>query len=193
MKQATLQDFLALLEKRGVLLSDTPQPYAGSVSDFVLAMHKEGNDPAEYLRDAIAHLLQELDTRAASRANEFNDFSVTRGDDFDSLISRLLNSYFWPSNLNTKDVYQRQHDDHDGTWSGQLAVTFSEDGDAWVWCTPCTNDTQESLRFRMPMIGGGASPRVRTALVILAEAIRLDNTDRPLERRPQASAKEAST
>jgi hypothetical protein len=35
----------------------------------------------------------------------------------------------------------------------------------------------------MPLIGGGQSPRVRNALLILAEAIRLDNIDAPQDRR----------
>lgn len=88
-------------------------------------------------------------------------------------LRQMLESYFWPPALRPNVRYQRLHDDHDGTQEGWLSITIGEDGDAWVGA-----DGME-LRFRMPMTGGGASPRTRTALVILAEAIRLDNEQRP--------------
>lgn len=104
-------------------------------------------------------------------------FSVTKGDDIEAIVHRLLESNFWLPKLSTKEMYSRQHDDHDGTWTGKLNVCIGEDGDAWIE----TRDTEmASLRFRVPMFGGGCSPRVRTALVILAEAIRIDNEKQPL-------------
>ena len=68
------------------------------------------------------------------------------------------------------------HDDHDGTKKGAVNVTFSEDGDAWV--SILGKDNGESLRFRT-FFGGGQSPRVRNALMILALAIKLDNDPDP--------------
>ena len=38
-----------------------------------------------------------------------------------------------------------------------------------------------AMRFRMPIVGGGQSPRVRNALMILALAIKLDNEEHPQE------------
>ena len=49
---------------------------------------------------------------------------------------------------------------------------FTKDGDAWIGI-----DVRNFLRFRMPLCGGGQSPRTRNALLILAEAIRLDNEE----------------
>jgi hypothetical protein len=85
-------------------------------------------------------------------------------------IRQLLESYFWPTNLEPNTRYVRLHDDHDGKFEGHLSIVIGEDGDAWV-----AADGPEPLRFRMPSTGGGRSPYTRTALVILAEAIRLDN------------------
>ena len=85
-------------------------------------------------------------------------------------VRQLLETGFWLPTLESRTLYQRLQDDHDGTGEGSIAVAIGEDGDAWVQCT-----TPRMLRFRVPMIGGGASPRTRAALVILAEAIRLDN------------------
>lgn len=85
-------------------------------------------------------------------------------------IRQLLEAYFWPANLQPNTRYVRLHDDHDGKFEGHLSVVIGEDGDAWV-----AADGPDPLRFRMPSTGGGRSPHTRTALLILAEAIRLDN------------------
>lgn len=89
------------------------------------------------------------------------------------LIKSILESYFWPSTLEPMISYTRQHDDTDGEDNGRISVIISKDGDAWV-----DIDMQKTLRFRMPFSGGGISPRTRNALLILAEAIRLDNEER---------------
>lgn len=72
----------------------------------------------------------------------------------------------------------------DDSPEGALWVGFSMDGDGWVQviAKPDPNEFSTSLRFRMPLIGGGQSPRVRVALLILAEAIRLDNEEHPQHR-----------
>lgn len=94
--------------------------------------------------------------------------------DADKAIRELLESYFWPKTLEANTRYRRCHDDHDGKFDGWLNVCIGSDGDVWV-------ETTDSLRFRMPLIGGGRSQYTRTALVILAEAIRLDNEHNPIE------------
>jgi hypothetical protein len=99
-------------------------------------------------------------------------------DRIPEIVKALLESYFWLHTIQPEVPYERLHDDNDGTCDGKIRVTFSPDGDAWV-----SIDSQRprgSLRFRMPMIGGGVSQRTRTALLILAEAIRLDN-EKPLK------------
>jgi hypothetical protein len=105
------------------------------------------------------------------------DFTPRSPNVVQNEIRKLLKSYFWLPNLSSNTVYRRLHDDHDGTREGSLHVLFSEDGDAWILTTGL-----DSLRFRMPMIGGGASQHTRTALMILAEAIRLDNEEAPIEQ-----------
>ena len=87
---------------------------------------------------------------------------------------RLLENPFWIQELKVNTPYTRTQDDHDGTWTGKVSVTFGPDGDAWVEV-----DKTDSLRFREPVIGGGRSPRVRNALMLLALAIKLDNEDCP--------------
>jgi hypothetical protein len=71
-------------------------------------------------------------------------------------------------------THSRVQDDCDGDLTQVLAVSLSHDGDAWVR----TMQRLGTLRFRSDF-GGGMSPRVRNALIVLAEAIRRDNEDRP--------------
>lgn len=90
-------------------------------------------------------------------------------------IHKLLDAPFWLPTLEINTNYTRTHDDHDGTHEGNVYVLVGQDGDVYLM----TDKAFHSLRFRMPMIGGGQSPRVRNALLILAEAIRLDNEEHP--------------
>jgi hypothetical protein len=72
-------------------------------------------------------------------------------------------------------AHTRRQDDCDGE-SGMehdLSVGFSRDGDAWVIVAGMS-----MLRFRTDA-GGGMSLRVHNALIVLAEAIRRDNEQRP--------------
>jgi hypothetical protein len=100
-----------------------------------------------------------------------------------AVVKQLLEGFYWLPGLQANTRYARLHDDHDGECDGWLSVTIGEDGDAWV---DPINATGGGLRFRMPLHGGGASPRVRTALMILAEAIRLDNEENPLQAKCSA-------
>lgn len=96
-------------------------------------------------------------------------------------IHKLLNAPFWPETLETGKCYQRFEDDSP---NGYISVVFGGDGDGhlMVIAEQDPNDHKLSMRFRMPLQGGGQSPRVRNALLILAEAIRLDNEDHPQHR-----------
>lgn len=88
-------------------------------------------------------------------------------------IQKLLESYYWIPTLSTDKSYFRQHDDTDGKADGVLQINFDRFGDAWI-----SIDGRKMLRFRTGC-GGGSSLRTRNALMILAEAIRLDNEEKP--------------
>ncbi|MFA5124874.1 MAG: hypothetical protein WC473_03605 [Patescibacteria group bacterium] len=90
---------------------------------------------------------------------------------------RVLNNPFWIPELEANRVFERIHDDHDGTFTGRLMVQFTKDGDAWI---KTDKHHGPSLRYRSPL-GGGSSPRVKNALMLLALAIKLDNEQRPQE------------
>lgn len=89
----------------------------------------------------------------------------------ESSLDVLLESMFWPKSLSFGSAYSRIDDDCDGQRGPEhaLTVVIGQDGDLHV--LQCGDN---SLRFREPF-GGGASPRVRNALLVLAEAIRRDN------------------
>lgn len=90
----------------------------------------------------------------------------------------LESSLQWPTELLPNTPYDRVHDDHDGTNEGKIIVGATEDGDVWL-----TTDqpTYRALRFRTPF-GGGSSPCVRNALVILMLAIKKENEKKKLAR-----------
>jgi hypothetical protein len=89
-------------------------------------------------------------------------------------IKRLLDEPFWPNTLRMGESYFRTHDDCEGDRGQGVIVTVGPDGDVWI----STTTRMSTCRFRN-FFGGGRSLRVRNALLILAEAIRLDNEERP--------------
>jgi hypothetical protein len=95
-----------------------------------------------------------------------------------SEYKRVLEKPLWPAELKTVHnggTYARLQDDCEGEYhdpAQKLCVQFTPDGDAWV------SIGRGGLRFRT-YGGGGRSLRTRQALVILAEAIRLDELERP--------------
>lgn len=92
-------------------------------------------------------------------------------------IKKILESNFWLETLKTQTTYKRSSDDTDGELIGHnLFVNINPDGDAYLF-TDCPHP-YNSLRFRT-YCGGGRSLRVRNALLILAEAIRLDQEEKP--------------
>lgn len=101
-----------------------------------------------------------------------------------SVVRILLEQCFWLPSIKSKDSYLRFEDD---SREGTIEVSFTPDGDGWieVLSKPDPNEVHWSFRFRMPMMGGGQSPRTRVALMILAEAIRLDNEKNPQCREPR--------
>jgi len=88
----------------------------------------------------------------------------------------LLVNPFWISELKTEQLYERFHDDHDGTFKGSLGVSCLPNGDIQVGVMGVP--TGFALRFRN-VFGGGMSERVRNALMLLALAIKLDNEEHP--------------
>ena len=90
-------------------------------------------------------------------------------------VARVLMPNYWLQTLETRIDYTRRHDDTDGKRDHEqdLTVAFGPDGDCWL-----TAGGGQTLRFRT-WAGGGMSLRTRQALMVLAEAIRLDNADRP--------------
>jgi hypothetical protein len=94
-------------------------------------------------------------------------------------VRRVLNNPFWIPEISTEDVYTRIQDDHDGTGVGRISITFTPDGDAWVF----TDKHLNAMRFRN-FFGGGMSERTRNALMILAYAIKLDNEQKPQDLSP---------
>ncbi|WP_455233423.1 hypothetical protein [Geopseudomonas aromaticivorans] len=94
----------------------------------------------------------------------------------DKALNDLLENDFWVDTLSTDEFYSRLHDDRDGhtTIDHALTVAVASDADLHVMLP----NSMESLRFRS-YFGGGKSPRVRNALMVLAEAIRRDNAECP--------------
>ena len=88
-------------------------------------------------------------------------------------IKKLLETPFWPEDLETKKVYFRTHDDCDGDKSQGLGLIITPDGDVWV-----NVSSKHSLRFRTTFGGGGLSGMTRNALLLLALAIKMDNEEK---------------
>ncbi len=90
-------------------------------------------------------------------------------------VARVLLPNYWLQSLATRTGYTRRHDDTDGQkdHAQDLTVVIGPDGDCWV-----TAGGGQPLRFRA-WSGGGNSIRTRQALMVLAEAIRLDNAEQP--------------
>lgn len=107
----------------------------------------------------------------------------------DRALNTLLEGYYPPPpgvSDNPNAVFTRRHDDTDGKRGPEqeVSLTFTPDGDAWLMLPG-----YDSLRFRAPM-GGGRSPRVHRALILLAEAIRRDSEQYPQgeqENRPKGA------
>jgi hypothetical protein len=103
-------------------------------------------------------------------------------------LRRLLESALpHPAEIEPGVLYMRLQDDHDGTYEGLIGVAFSRDGDAHVQFTE--SESGAPLRFRT-ILGGGASPRTRNALVLLALAMKLDADEEKAAKERRAAQKE---
>jgi hypothetical protein len=92
-------------------------------------------------------------------------------------IDRLLATEFWLRSLVPETGYVRLHDDHNGTYQGTLRIVLDKMGEVQVIAAGANGLV--CLRFRTSD-GGGVSLNTRKALLILAEAIRMDNKERPI-------------
>ena len=94
----------------------------------------------------------------------------------DKALHDLLEGNYWIDTLQADECYSRVQDDNDGDNSdaNKLKVYIAQDADMYVFLPY----SMQSLRFRN-YFGGGHSLRVRNALLVLAEAIRRDNEERP--------------
>ena len=154
---------------------------------------RKGMSPAAVLRQALRtyDLLEQTpgayeavnaltQAQLGSKVHTATAAAVPGAVDRDAQVKELIESYFWLNTLEPNTRYARLQDDHDGSFRGNLSIVIGEDGDAWIALDG------GNARFRMPSYGGGASQYTRTALVILAEAIRRDNLERPLRIEPGA-------
>lgn len=90
-------------------------------------------------------------------------------------VARVLLPDYWLPTIKPRVAYTRVQDDTDGerTHEHDLTVGIGPDGDCWI-----SAGGGRSIRFRT-WAGGGQSLRTRQALMVLAEAIRLDNSEPP--------------
>ena len=91
-------------------------------------------------------------------------------------LDTLLEGAYWPGSLEVQQCYARLQDDTEGATGEEqeVSVVVGPDGDVWLRAAGGAT----ALRFRT-YSGGGHSLRTRNALLVLAEAIRRDNEDRP--------------
>ena len=100
--------------------------------------------------------------------------------DIQRMARKVLETPFCPDGVSFSSNHFRTQDDCDGDYSSGVNVIVGPDGDAWIGAT-C--ELGEMCRYRIPVIGGGRSPRVRNALLLLALAIDLDNEEDPVCRK----------
>jgi len=91
-------------------------------------------------------------------------------------IKRFLDKPFWLPTLDPHAAYEREPDGTNDTGDQRVTVSFGPKGEACL-----TVGNSEPVSFQNYM-GNGASIRTHAALMVLAEAIRLDNVDRPQTR-----------
>jgi len=91
-------------------------------------------------------------------------------------LNKLLDEPFWPPILEADRIYVTTHDDHDGEpTTGYLLISVDHMGDAYI------SVHGAGLRFRT-LGGGGKYPKIRSALVLLAEAIRQEG-ENPFQKK----------
>lgn len=105
-------------------------------------------------------------------------------------IQALLRAHFWPETLDPSKLYRIQGDDQDGRQdTNWIRIAFGDSGDVAL----IDEDTKVGFTIEPQYGGGGRFPLVRNALLIMAEAIRLDTLypdsyeepEYPKERSPE--------
>lgn len=96
------------------------------------------------------------------------------------LIDEILKHELVLPDLNPFAEQTRVQDDCDGDISDSVSVKIDACGDVYI-----AFNKPGMKRFRT-VAGGGESPRTHNALKILAEAIRLDNLERGVQRSSSA-------
>lgn len=86
----------------------------------------------------------------------------------------MLERPMWPEALAANELYERRGD---MSPNGLIRIILQDDGDVCL-AVVGENNRFASIEF-CTLTGGGKSSRVRSALLILAEAIRRDNVERP--------------
>jgi hypothetical protein len=134
------------------------------------------------------HAVPELPDNGPELARLYTEVTLLRERNRD--LKRLLESALpHPPEIEPGILYGRFHDDHDGTYEGSIGVSFSRDGDAHVFVSRSKSGTP--LRFRT-ILGGGASPRTRNALVLLALAMKLDADEEKAAKEKRAAQRKGS-
>lgn len=90
--------------------------------------------------------------------------------DYQKMVEKLLNDPYFLPHLTTDKNYSREEDDSEMGAGVGVTVRIDSFGDIYLW----TTGEKRIHRFRT-MGGGGNSLRTRNALMILAEAMRLDS------------------
>jgi hypothetical protein len=157
--------------------------YCDDTKNAILEIQMRNDDLRAKLEEAEKQLKEqfnhslEVEHNATVRADMAEKKLEALELDIDKAIETILETPHWFKKLATNTQYFRTHDDCDGNVTKGVSVVISPDGDAWV---VTSQNPFQSCRYRMPMTGGGASPRTRQALLILALAIKMDNDEREL-------------
>lgn len=146
------------------------------IKNFVTIPVKSREEAVELIEEYWGEMV--WDGKKCYPVDEENPCIIHEGKMNDEMVRYLLDQPFHISTLNVNNQYSRTEDDCDGDKSKTLNIGLSQDGDYWV----SMGSGIEEYRFRMPVLGGGRSPRTRNALMILAEAIRLDNEESGTDR-----------
>ena len=93
-------------------------------------------------------------------------------------VKQFLDDIGWIETIHSGEVYETEDDDSETGKGNLLLVQFTPDGDAWI--NKITDPNFKSIRKRTE-IGGGHDYYTRKAIMILAEAMRLDEEKRKTE------------
>lgn len=149
-------------------------------TENVLVKDKESAEVTHYNRDVHLELdpydqitnLKRIIMEMAGHIKENSQPAVGEPDqqDYQKIVEKLLNAPYFLPHLTTDKNYSREEDDSEMGAGVGVTVRIDSFGDIYLW----TTGEKRIHRFRT-MGGGGNSLRTRNALMILAEAMRLDS------------------